>query len=180
MSLDPKVRETSPHSGTRVQKVCCPLVYSMFVIISVAWGSFLCVFVIFLWLCFALSFPVPAWRERRQMVDDTADWAGGRCHGPIICFPLSSDSFTFNSFFSGSSLSSSLPFSSFSSLTSCSYLLLRSSPSIYLLLSLMNISYSNAIYRCDIIPLLHPSSSAFSSARIIQWLPDWALVSCHS
>lgn len=52
-------------------------------------------------------------------------------------------------------------------------------PSIYLSLSLMNISHRNAIYRRYIVPPLHPSSSDFSSAHFIQLLSDWGWVSCH-
>lgn len=55
----------------------------------------------------------------------------------------------------------------------------HSLPSIYLSLSLMNISHRNAIYRCDIVPPVHPSGSAFSSARFIQSLSDWGWVSCR-
>lgn len=41
-------------------------------------------------------------------------------------------------------------------------------PSIYLSLSLMNISQRNAIYSRGIAPPLHPSSSDFSSARLFS------------
>lgn len=59
---------------------------------------------------------------------------------------------------------------SFTSLILVFFPVLLSLPSIQLSLSLMNISHRKAIYRYDIVPVLHPSSSAFSSVHFLSVL----------